>query len=70
MATFSDNTRRGRREEPDYTGGTPERHAPKGEGTTKHGDKVHGSVRQPWVREDGVKPDPTSSVDGDGKDVG
>ena len=71
MATFSDNKRRGCRERPDYTGGTPERHAPHDAvGTTKEGVPIHGTYRQPFVEVDGVKADPTSEIDGGGKDVG
>ena len=40
------------REEPEYT--IPDRHAPKGEGTTKYGDQINGSYKQPWVESDGV----------------
>jgi hypothetical protein len=70
MATFGDNRVRGRKEEP-FDVQTPERHAPKGEGTRPDGTVIVNRVyKQPWVAEDGVKADPTSSVDGDGKDVG
>jgi hypothetical protein len=72
MATFSDNKRRGCFERPDYTGGTPERHAPhEVVGTTKQGVPIHGSHVQPWVENDPILPDPTSAVDNrrsDGKD--
>jgi hypothetical protein len=71
MATFSDNKRRGRFERPDYAPDSPERHARHEEvGTTKEGVPIHGSYRQPFVEVDGVKADPTSQIDGDGKDVG
>lgn len=71
MTTFSDNKRRGCFERPDYTGGTPEKIAPHEViGTTKEGVPIHGSHFQPWVDREGVKPNPTSSIDGDGKDVG
>jgi hypothetical protein len=50
----------------------PDRHSTGGDGTTKHGDVVHGSYRQPWCVNDPVKPDPTSDVDhrSGTKDVG
>ena len=45
-------------ERPDYTGGTPERHAPNNVvGTTKEGAEIHGTYRQPWVEHDSVTPD-------------
>jgi hypothetical protein len=48
-------------ERPDYTGGTPERHAPHDAvGTTKEGVPIHGTYQQPWVEHDGVaENDPT-----------
>lgn len=42
-------------EEPNYSGGTPERHAPRGEGTMKDGTvMVNRTYKQPWVEQDGV----------------
>ena len=43
------------REDPEYHGGTPERHAPtKAPGTRPDGTVVHGTYKQPWVEHDGV----------------
>ena len=75
MATFGKNKRRVH-EYPDYSEGTPERHAPCGPGapvgTTKEGVPIHGSHKQSWSEKDPILPDPTSEVDhrSGTKDVG
>jgi hypothetical protein len=60
---------RGRREDI-FDVAIPDRHSSGGAGDRPDGTKVHGTYKQPWVERDGVKPDPTSQIDGDGKDVG
>ena len=66
---LGDNRDRGRREKP-FDVATPDRHCEGGKGDRPDGTAVHGSYRQPWVEHDPVKADPTSEVDGDGKDIG
>jgi hypothetical protein len=63
------NNSRGRREDK-FDVVIPDSISEGGAGDRPDGTKVHGSYKQPWVEHDPVKPDPTSSVDGDGKDVG
>jgi hypothetical protein len=60
MATFSKRGNEHRRlEHPDFTGGIPEKPGLSHEapGNRPDGTVVPGTVRQPWVTEDGVAPD-------------
>jgi hypothetical protein len=68
---LGDNKNRGRKEDV-FDVKIPERHAGKGDGTTKDGTVIANEVlKQPWVEKDGICGDPTNDVIGSGgKDVG
>jgi hypothetical protein len=66
---LGDNRNRGRKEDL-FDVAIPDRHSSGGKGDRPDGTVVHGKFKQPWVTRDGVSADPTSEIDGEGKDVG